>query len=199
EEAGDFVYGRVEEAYEMKCAGEDPETLPFMERGVFLSVIDREWQDYLRAMDDVSHGVNLRAYGQRDPLIDYKKEAFEMFEQLMSSIKTKVVSSEFRSTTAANLRRMIAAMESQRQKSVTNEDDITVDGDDSEPSRPAQAEAPKTVADVFASMMSARMAAAKPAASGANPADRQSSVGRNDPCPCGSGKKFKKCCGRNEI
>jgi uncharacterized protein YecA (UPF0149 family) len=90
-------------------------------------------------------------------------------------------------------------MESQRQKSVTNEDVITVDGDDSEPSRPAQAEAPKTVADVFASMMSARMAAAKPAAPGAAPANRQSSVGRNDPCPCGSGKKFKKCCGRNEI
>ena len=199
EEAGDLVYGRVEEAYEMKCAGEDPDTLPFMERGVFLSVIDREWQDYLRAMDDLRHGVNLRAYGQRDPLIEYKKEAFEMFEQLMASIKTKVVSSEFRSTTAANLRRMFAAMESQRQKSVTNEDVITVDGDDSEPSRPAQAEAPKTVADVFASMMSARMAAAKPADPGAAPANRQSSVGRNDPCPCGSGKKFKKCCGRNEI
>ena len=199
EEAGDLVYGRVEEAYEMKCAGEDPDTLPFMERGVFLSVIDREWQDYLRAMDDLRHGVNLRAYGQRDPLIEYKKEAFEMFEQLMASIKTKVVSSEFRSTTAANLRRMFAAMESQRQKSVTNEDVITVDGDDSRPSRPAQAEAPKTVADVFASMMSARMAAAKPADPVAAPANRQSSVGRNDPCPCGSGKKFKKCCGRNEI
>ncbi len=199
EEAGDLVYGRVEEAYEMKCAGEDPETLPFMERGVFLSVIDREWQDYLRAMDDLRHGVNLRAYGQRDPLIEYKKEAFEMFEQLMSSIKTKVVSSEFRSTTAANLRRMFAAMESQRQKSVTNEDAITVDGDEAEPSRPVQAEAPKTVADVFASMMSARMAAAKPAVPVAAAANRQVSVGRNDPCPCGSGKKFKKCCGRNEI
>ena len=199
EEAGDLVYGRVEEAYEMKCAGEDPETLPFMERGVFLSVIDREWQDYLRAMDDLRHGVNLRAYGQRDPLIEYKKEAFEMFEQLMSSIKTKVVSSEFRSTTAANLRRMFAAMASQRQKSVTNEDAITVDGGEAEPSRPVQAEAPKTVADVFASMMSARMAAAKPAVPVAVAANRQASVGRNDPCPCGSGKKFKKCCGRNEI
>ncbi|MBO5647411.1 MAG: preprotein translocase subunit SecA, partial [Kiritimatiellae bacterium] len=60
-EAGDLVFKRVEEAYESKCAAEDPETLPFMERGVFLSVIDREWQDYLRAMDDLRHGVNLRA------------------------------------------------------------------------------------------------------------------------------------------
>jgi preprotein translocase subunit SecA len=199
EGAGDLVYGRVEEAYEMKCAGEDPEMLPVMERGVFLSVIDREWQDYLRAMDDLRHGVNLRAYGQRDPLIEYKKEAFEMFEQLMASIKTKVVSSEFRSTTATNLRRMFAAMEAQRQSAVTNEDAITVDGDGSESPRSVPSERPKTVADVFASMMSARMAAAKPAVPGAAPAGRQSAAGRNDPCPCGSGKKFKKCCGRNEI
>ena len=205
EEAGDLVFGRVEEAYEMKCAGEDPETLPFMERGVFLSVIDREWQDYLRAMDDLRHGVNLRAYGQRDPLIEYKKEAFEMFEQLMIAIKTKVVSSEFRSTTAANLRRMFAAMEAQRRDVVTNEEAITVDGDASGSPVPAVGapsaapEAPKTVADVFASMMSGR--APSPVQSGAAsaPVKAQSAVGRNDPCPCGSGKKFKKCCGRNEL
>ncbi|MBQ3748790.1 MAG: preprotein translocase subunit SecA, partial [Kiritimatiellae bacterium] len=88
--AGDLVYKRVEEAYEAKCASEDAETLPFMERGVFLQVIDREWQDYLRAMDDLRQGVNLRAYGQRDPLIEYKKEAFSMFETLIATIKTKV-------------------------------------------------------------------------------------------------------------
>ena len=204
EEAGDLVFARVEEAYETKCAGEDPETLPFMERGVFLSVIDREWQDYLRAMDDLRHGVNLRAYGQRDPLIEYKKEAFEMFEQLMVAIKTKVVSSEFRSTTAANLRRIFAAMESQRQRAVTNEDVIEVDGDESETanvveSEPKAPESPKTVADVFASMMSSRMAAARPMAAMPQPTRGSSTVGRNDPCPCGSGKKFKKCCGRNEI
>ena len=205
EEAGDLVFGRVEEAYEMKCAGEDPETLPFMERGVFLSVIDREWQDYLRAMDDLRHGVNLRAYGQRDPLIEYKKEAFEMFEQLMIAIKTKVVSSEFRSTTAANLRRMFAAMEAQRRDVVTNEESITVDGDASGSSAPAVGassaapEAPKTVADVFASMMSGRAPSPVPGGVAPAPVKAQSAVGRNDPCPCGSGKKFKKCCGRNEL
>ena len=189
----------------MKCAGEDPETLPFMERGVFLSVIDREWQDYLRAMDDLRHGVNLRAYGQRDPLIEYKKEAFEMFEQLMIAIKTKVVSSEFRSTTAANLRRMFAAMEAQRRDVVTNEESITVDGDASGSSAPAVGassaapEAPKTVADVFASMMSGRAPSPVPGGVAPAPVKAQSAVGRNDPCPCGSGKKFKKCCGRNEL
>jgi len=208
-EAGDLVFARVEEAYESKCAGEDQDTLPFMERGVFLSVIDREWQDYLRAMDDLRHGVNLRAYGQRDPLIEYKKEAFEMFEQLMASIKTKVVSSEFRSTTAANLRRMFAAMEAAKARARTNEDAISVDGDSSGEQeapaapRPVQMrpstpdENKKAVADVFASMMS-RPARVVPAAMpNGMPAPRHDVVGRNDPCPCGSGKKYKKCCGRN--
>ena len=209
-EAGDLVYSRVEEAYESKCAGEDPDTLPFMERGVFLSVIDREWQDYLRAMDDLRHGVNLRAYGQRDPLIEYKKEAFEMFEQLMNSIKTKVVSSEFRSTTAANLRRMFAAMEAAKARARTNESAISVDGDASagEPAPRAAAPAPapapaapadnrKAVADVFASMMSRPARVVQAPLPNGLPTPRHDVVGRNDPCPCGSGKKYKKCCGRN--
>ena len=210
EEAGDLVYGRVEEAYEAKCAGEDQETLPFMERGVFLSVIDREWQDYLRAMDDLRHGVNLRAYGQRDPLVEYKKEAFGMFEQLMNAIKTKVVASEFRSATATSLRRMFAAMEDAKRRAVTNEDAISVDGDrrpgaaaPAAPKkvRPEDADAnKKAIADVFASMMSRPsrgVPVAPPPAGPAMPAPRHDAVGRNDPCPCGSGKKYKKCCGRN--
>jgi preprotein translocase subunit SecA len=119
DEAAELVYRRVERAYEEKCAGEDPDMLPLMERGVFLSVIDREWQDYLRAMDDLRQGVNLRAYGQRDPLVEYKKEAYSMFEALMGAIKSKVVSSEFRSTTLLNLRRMMA-----RRPVKTNEDDV---------------------------------------------------------------------------
>ena len=201
EEAGDLVYKRVEEAYESKCAAEDPETLPFMERGVFLSVIDREWQDYLRAMDDLRHGVNLRAYGQRDPLIEYKKEAFEMFEQLMAAIKTKVVSSEFRSTTAANLRRMFAAMEAAQAKAATNSGEFDSADEDAavpaaKPSPAPQAAAnPQSIADVFASMMSGQRPQV-PSQSVA-PAVRSQTVGRNDLCPCGSGKKYKKCCGRS--
>jgi preprotein translocase subunit SecA len=191
---------RVEEAYEMKCAGEDQEVLPYMERGVFLQVIDREWQDYLRAMDDLRHGVNLRAYGQRDPLIEYKKEAFGMFESLMSSIKTKVVSSEFRSATASRMQAMFSRLEQRRM--MTNEDSISVDGDrgfggeavDVE-EVPSSVKPSPTVADVFASMMS--QAAAAPVRQTAVRSD--AAAGRNDPCPCGSGKKYKKCCGRNLI
>ena len=202
--AGDLVYKRVEEAYEAKCAGEDQEMLPFMERGVFLQVIDREWQDYLRAMDDLRQGVNLRAYGQRDPLVEYKKEAFSMFESLIATIKAKVVSTEFRSATAARMQRMLAAAGAARIR--TNADEITVTESEksSGPAEPENAaSSAKTIGDVFASMMSRPRAAVpqgpaqmpgSPAAARAQPV-----VGRNDPCPCGSGKKFKKCCGRNMI
>lgn len=189
--AAELIMKRVEEAYEMKCAGEDQETLPYMERGVFLQVIDREWQDYLRAMDDLRHGVNLRAYGQRDPLIEYKKEAFDMFESLMSSIKSKVVSSEFRSATAARMQAMFKMMAERQEMAKDNEQEISIDGPRemaAEASKPVGGE---TVADVFASMMSATRSACK--------VQNAATVGRNDPCPCGSGKKFKKCCGREMI
>ena len=208
--AAELVYKRVEEAYEAKCAAEDPDMLPFMERGVFLNVIDREWQDFLRAMDDLRQGVNLRAYGQRDPLIEYKKEAFSMFEALMGAIKTKIVTSEFRSTTLLNLRRMMATRAVK-----TNGDAVSIDaqrpvGAEPEPvaAEPAPAPAaparPKTreensraVADVFASLMSGPTRTMPGVLPTAISEPRHDGVGRNDPCPCGSGRKYKKCCGRN--
>ena len=206
EQAGELVMKRVEEAYETKCAGEDQVTLPYMERGVFLQVIDREWQEYLRAMDDLRTGVNLRAYGQRDPLIEYKKEAFGMFETLMSTIKSKVVSAEFRCATAARMQAMFAKMAQAR----TNQDEITVTEAESADVQPVEVvkrtasesaqSAQKTIGDVFASMMNQNRAAAgvRPVVSMPNPGVQQAAagVGRNDPCPCGSGKKYKKCCGK---
>ena len=161
--------GKIEEAYEAKCASEDQEMLPFMERGVFLQVIDREWQDYLRAMDDLRHGVSLRAYAQRDPLVEYKKEAFGMFETLMTTIKTKVVSGEFRSTTARNMRRILAEIEASRRAAVTNGDAISVDGDPraggSRQEAPRQRGGEPTVGDAFAAMMSQLASRGAPAPS----------------------------------
>jgi preprotein translocase subunit SecA len=171
-----------------------------MERGVFLQVIDREWQDYLRAMDDLRHGVNLRAYGQRDPLIEYKKEAFEMFESLMTTIKSKVVSSQFRSATASRMHSLFEMMS--RNGARTNQNEISIDGDSSGAiaSAPSVSSAPSTatVADVFASMMSGASRQSSPALAPLQP-QATTAIGRNDACPCGSGKKYKKCCGRNAL
>jgi len=205
--AGEFVYNLVAEAYEAKCAAEDPRVLPYMERGVFLSCIDRQWQDYLRAMDDLRHSVNLRSYGQRDPLIEYKREAFNMFENLMTTIKTEVANTEFRATTATNMRRMIAAQQMRTNAGAFDEEQAEEAPAVPQGRAPAQPASPaaqgKSVQDVFASMMSqvagrpvraVRNPAVAPGGAAATPA-----VGRNDPCPCGSGKKYKKCCGRNLV
>ena len=201
--AGEFVMKRIEEAYEAKCASEDQQVLPFMERGVFLDAIDRQWQDYLRAMDDLRHGVNLRAYGQRDPLIEYKREAFHMFEQLMTTIKSEVASGEFRAATVRNVRRMLAAAQ-------TNAEDFDAPNSESEErsaAEPAPATAaaakpsgPVTAKDAFAALMGVspdRVRTSGPSGMPPPGMPAAPSVGRNDPCPCGSGKKFKKCCGRN--
>ena len=210
--AGAFVFGLVQEAYEAKCASEDPRVLPHMERGVFLQCIDREWQDYLRAMDDLRHSVNLRSYGQRDPLVEYKREAFGMFENLMNTIKSGVANMEFRAHTELAVRRMMAAAEAARAQR-TNAEEVEAPLEEprevpaaAAPARPrpaAEEERPKAkMEDVFASMMSqvsgreVRVVKRPPraAAAGAQPM-----VGRNDPCPCGSGKKYKKCCGRGQF
>ena len=213
--AGELVMKRIEEAYEAKCAAEDQQVLPFMERGVFLDAIDRQWQDYLRAMDDLRQSVNLRAYGQRDPLVEYKREAFHMFEQLMNAIKTEVVTGEFRAATARTVRRMFSAAQ-------TNAAQFdTPNGEESGEARPvarltaapsgAKPSGPVSAKEAFAALMGVspdRVHAAPPRngmppgmmppgmGTPARPAAAPQ-VGRNDPCPCGSGKKYKKCCGRN--
>ncbi len=222
--AGEFVFARVRDAYEAKCAGEDPRVLPHMERGVFLQCIDREWQDYLRAMDDLRHSVNLRSYGQRDPLVEYKREAFGMFENLMNTIKTGVANMEFRAHTELAVRRMMAAAQA-AQAAQTNADALEAPLEVEEAPQPApaapQPEAPKpgprvenarrmeepseaakkrSTMDVFASMMSevsGQDVRVVKRVSGPNGAPV--TIGRNDPCPCGSGKKYKKCCGRDQF
>jgi preprotein translocase subunit SecA len=212
--AGELVMKRVEEAYEAKCASEDQQVLPYMERGVFLDAIDRQWQDYLRAMDDLRHGVNLRAYGQRDPLIEYKREAFHMFEQLMITIKSEVASGEFRAATVRNIRRMLAAAKTNAEDFDTPNSETEVESVQERPA-PAPAPAPAasskpaapvTAKDAFAALMgvspervrtSGSRAMPPPGMPGSQLPPSGQVVGRNDPCPCGSGKKYKKCCGQN--
>ena len=155
-------------------------------------------------MDDLRHSVNLRSYGQRDPLIEYKREAFNMFENLMTTIKTEVANTEFRATTATNMRRMIAAQQMRTNAGAFDEEqaeDASAVPQGRAPAQPAAPAQGKSVQDVFASMMS--QVAGRPVRAVRNPAAPGAAatpaVGRNDPCPCGSGKKYKKCCGRNLV
>ena len=202
EKAAELLYARVSEAYELKCSTEDQKVLPIMERSVFLSCIDQQWQDYLRAMDELRHGVNLRAYGQRDPLVEYKREAFSMFEELMTNIKTEVSTSVFRATTLQNFQRMMSVSQG-RVHEVHNDMNMLAGGVQPQeapevaPRRALSADVPQSAVAGFDAMMQAMERAERAPAPRPNVVSGDlRNLGRNDPCPCGSGKKYKKCCGQ---
>lgn len=137
-------------AYEEKEQRLGAETMRQLERFLLLRTVDEKWMDHLDAMDDLRDGVGLRAYGQRDPLIEYKMEAMEMFNYMIRSIQRDMV---------RNLFIIEVAREPQRPRIM-----ITSGSQGPEQRQPVRKEGKK--------------------------------VGRNDPCPCGSGKKYKFCCGR---
>jgi preprotein translocase subunit SecA len=187
EDVADNVFKRVQRAYELKVSLEDPSAVPLMERQIVLQAIDNHWQEYLRAMDGLRQGVGLRAYGQRDPLVEYKREAFTMFEHLMSDIKTEIVNSVFRMTTAVDS--FDKFLESLTQTLV--HDEVSMLGSGGSP-----AATPKSSRASFPDDLMAGLPSSAPASSGGGSARYDDKVGRNDPCPCGSGKKYKKCCGQ---
>jgi len=176
EENGKWLVQVITEAYEKKAAMEHAEALKGLERYVILNAVDRLWQEHLYAMDGLREAVYLRAYAQKDPLVEYKNEAFSMFGELMENIKLEVLSNLFRSTT--NLQAFEALLRSLPQS--------LLQADVPGLTTPAAQEEPKAAAPT-----------PPPAPKIELPMKRElPRVGRNDPCPCGSGKKFKSCCGR---
>jgi len=189
EDVANVVFERVQRAYELKCQMEDPGAVETMERQIVLQSIDTQWQDYLRSMDALRQGVGLRAYGQRDPLVEYKREAFEMFGQLMTSIKQDVASAVFRTTT--NVESFESFISSLPQTLVHDEVSALGAGGAAPagmppPGMPPQGAPPDRMPGLPPGGM--------PGAGSTVHRDADK-VGRNDPCPCGSGKKFKKCHG----
>jgi preprotein translocase subunit SecA len=177
----------VKSAYDLKVSLEDPEMVGVMERQVVLYAIDSHWQDYLRSMDVLRQSVGLRAYGQRDPLIEYKKEAFEMFGELMDNIKQEVATSIFRSSTSAASFRSF--LENVPRRLVHDQVSLLSGGQPGAATGGGGPSGRRLPDDILA------IADEKAGASN-TPATRDTpKIGRNDPCPCGSGKKYKKCHG----
>jgi preprotein translocase subunit SecA len=159
---------------------ENPESLHHMERYIILQAIDTQWQDYLRNMDTLRQGVGLRAYGQRDPLVEYKHEAYAMFSDLMDRIKSEIAHHIFRAATSAEAFRSFVQ---QLPMMYVHEEVQSLGAPGS-----ASAAAPGDAGNE-----AAMQAALKEKGT---PIVREGpKVGRNDPCPCGSGKKYKKCHG----
>ncbi|HPY30721.1 MAG TPA: preprotein translocase subunit SecA [Verrucomicrobiota bacterium] len=173
-----FISDAVRRAYEVKISYEDPEALKTVERITILTAIDKLWQEHLYEMDSLRYSIGLRGYGQRDPLIEYKAEAYKIFEELMINIKSEICHNIFRSASSLMAyENFLANVPRQTLHQATSAFGAGAPAAD-------QAKASDVVSEAAASVEKA-----KPVRTGPK-------VGRNDPCPCGSGKKYKHCCGR---
>jgi len=176
EEITDRIVKGVVSSYDLKEKDIEPEHLRHLERMVMLNTIDSKWKDHLYSMDQLKEGIGLRSFAQRDPLIEYKKEGFEMFQGMYASIYREVAELIFKIQPASPAHQLKGVFSSLPQNLIHNEISGLGDAAAQQPSRSAP-EAPQE--------------RAKPA-----PVHKSGpKVGRNDPCPCGSGKKYKKCCG----
>ncbi len=179
-----FIIKSVRDAYDLKISFEDPAALSKVERYTILSAIDRLWQEHLYHMDSLRNAIGLRAYGQRDPLIEYKMEAYKMFDELMVNIKTEICHNIFRS--ASSLMAFENFLRNLPQRTIHQE--TSAFGGAGAPAAQPDTRDGKRASDMVTEATEA-VAKAKPVRTGPK-------VGRNDPCPCGSGKKYKHCCGR---
>jgi preprotein translocase subunit SecA len=166
----------AEEAYEQREQAAGDEKMRSIERLLMLRTIDTLWVEHLTAMDEMRQGIGLRAYGQTDPLVAYKREAHDMWEQLLGNIRRQVVHSIYH----AELTQRTAPPPPRAPVTVASQPDVEGEG------QPRPQPAPVAVG-----------AAAASGVPGAPPASAAGArkVGRNEPCPCGSGKKYKKCHG----
>ena len=205
-ELGDTIFEKLKERYDAKEKLIGPEAMRHHERMIMLSVIDQQWKDHLLSMDHLKEGIGLRGYGQHDPLVEYKKESFDMFEAMMLRFQEDTVrylylmqilerppqpppSPGGPSSDAASDQGGGAGVPAQHGG----------DGNGRRPPRMVSTSADE-LEEAFMrrkrrELEQARMAGAGEAQQVQQVVRGQEKVGRNDPCPCGSGKKYKKCHG----
>jgi preprotein translocase subunit SecA len=160
DEFSNTLWAALKKSYEDKEQEVGREVMQHLEKVFMLQAVDQQWKDHLLAMDHLKEGIGLRGYGQKDPLIEYKKEGFDMFEEMKLRIVETTVENLFRVRAAKGQEEEIE----RRQKRQLAQLNFIGAGD---------------------------AAAAAPA-----PVHSEKKAGRNDPCPCGSGKKYKKCHGK---
>ncbi len=174
---------RIKQAYALKESVEDQAALGGLERYIVINAIDHHWQEHLTEMEELRRSIGLRSYGQKDPLSEYKGEAFRFFEELMNNVRLQICTSLFRSATNRDAFENLFAILS----------------------RSARLQGPAAAPTALAAATQAAAPAGEDAAPAAPAEDiklpsvtirrEAPKVGRNDPCPCGSGKKYKTCHG----
>jgi preprotein translocase subunit SecA len=199
QELGDAVFEKLKERYDAKEKLIGPDAMRYHERMIMLSVLDSQWKDHLLSMDHLKEGIGLRGYGQHDPLVEYKRESFDMFEAMMQRFQEETVRFLY----------LMQVMEAPRQQPPIEEPSsrgtvgtLTGHNGDGNGSRPPRHVS--TSMDDFEREFQRKKQRELEIARFAGSGDQApvqtvrragDKIGRNDPCPCGSGKKYKKCCG----
>ncbi|HKL82454.1 MAG TPA: SEC-C metal-binding domain-containing protein, partial [Desulfobacter sp.] len=158
DQLGQYVFDAAQALYQKREAMYGPEIIRHVERFIILQTVDTRWKEHLLNMDHLKEGIGLRGYAQQDPLRIYKKEGFDMFQDLMNRIKQEVVDILFKIQIASPTQ--VEEMKQEEQQDLT----FSSHSDESAPKQPVRRSSEK--------------------------------IPRNAPCPCGSGKKYKKCCGQ---
>jgi preprotein translocase subunit SecA len=199
DEMTDLVWDQAKQKYEKKEALlDDPSILHRVERDIMLQIVDAQWKDHLYSLDHLKEGIGLRGYGQRDPLVEYKKESFELFTAMRDRVEEEIVRYLWRLMPIMGDGTSGAAVPAPR-PAPRRPTPMTLHAPSSQPASP------------FGAIGSSAPPAAPPRSGGEPPRPARSGgddvvrqvkrdepkVGRNDPCPCGSGKKYKKCHGAN--
>ncbi len=207
QELGDGIFDKLKARYDAKEKLIGPDAMRYHERMIMLSVLDSQWKDHLRDMDHLKEGIGLRGYGQHDPLVEYKRESFDMFEAMMQRFQEETVRYLY----------LMQILErpadggafgapggggSEGQGPEAGVPAQRSGGDGGNGRRPPRAVATSVdeLEEAFQRRKRRELDQARMAGSGDMQTVQQvvrgaAKVGRNDPCPCGSGKKYKKCCG----
>jgi preprotein translocase subunit SecA len=205
QELGDAIFDKLKERYDAKEKLIGPGAMRYHERMIMLSVLDSQWKDHLLNMDHLKEGIGLRGYGQHDPLVEYKRESFDMFEEMMQRFQEETVRYLY----------LMQILERPPEGGVPPAQGGGPAGGGPEAGVPAlrlgggdgNHRAPRAVAtsmddleEAFQRKKRRELEQARMAGSGDFQPVQQvvrgaAKIGRNDPCPCGSGRKYKKCCG----
>ena len=193
QELGDAVFEKLEQRYNAKESLIGAEAMRYHERMIMLSVIDQQWKDHLRDMDHLKEGIGLRGYGQHDPLVEYKRESFDMFEAMMQRFQEDTVRYLYL------MQILERPVEPAQAANVQGDGQGLLPGNGHK-SRPVTSM--DELEETFQRKKRRELENARMAGGGERQPVQQvvrgaAKVGRNDACPCGSGKKYKKCCRTN--
>ena len=168
EESRESLWHKIEEKYKEKEVTAGVAALRSLERYVMLNIVDSQWKDHLQALDHLKEGIGLRGYGQKDPVVEYKRESFYQFDAMLERIDTDTIRYLFNlqlQSAAPVEQQLLERRRRQRRGRVafTKANETAFAGGEEEQAKPVRHQGPR--------------------------------IGRNDPCSCGSGKKYKRCCG----